>query len=98
MRSVRKELVFRRIVHVLDARLYARQVNFVPGPAISIDKTTNGSDGPIILVGQPVAWSYLVTNTGNVALTGVSVSDDKGVSVSCPKTSGRDWPSSTSIS
>jgi hypothetical protein len=61
-------------------------------PAIQIKKSTNGQDadtapGPEIAVGAPVAWTYVVTNTGDAALTGVKVTDDKGVSVSCPKTS-----------
>ena len=37
-------------------------------------------------MGDPVAWTYVVTNTGNVTLA-VVVSDDQGVSVSCPETS-----------
>ena len=60
-------------------------------PAIKIKKATNGQDadtapGPEIEVGAPVNWTYVVTNTGDVALTGVTVTDDKGVAVSCPKT------------
>ena len=59
-------------------------------PAIDIEKATNGEDadsptGPIIAVGGTVTWTYVVTNTGNVALTNVTVSDDQGVHVSCPK-------------
>ncbi len=46
------------------------------GPAISISKTTNGSDGLKIPVGAPVTWSYFVTNSGNVTLTDVVVTDD----------------------
>ena len=34
-----------------------------------------------------VSWTYVVENTGNVPLTGVSVTDDKEVSVTCPKDS-----------
>ncbi|MEA2564434.1 MAG: hypothetical protein QOH06_5938 [Acidobacteriota bacterium] len=61
-------------------------------PAIKIKKSTNGQDadtapGPEIAVGAPVAWTYVVTNTGDAALTGIKVTDDKGVTVSCPKTS-----------
>jgi hypothetical protein len=59
-------------------------------PLIDIEKSTNGFDadaapGPEILAGADVTWEYLVTNTGNVTLSGVSVSDDQGVTVSCPQ-------------
>ena len=61
-------------------------------PAIALVKRTNGEDanlppGPKILIGGAVAWTYQVTNTGGVALTGVAVSDDRGVAVACPRTS-----------
>ena len=57
--------------------------------AIDIEKATNGVDadlptGPVIPEGDPVSWTYVVTNTGNVALANVVVSDDQGVVVSCP--------------
>ena len=60
-------------------------------PGISIEKLTNGQDadtppGPTIPVGGPVLWTYLVTNTGDVALTQVQVVDNRGVTVTCPKT------------
>jgi len=50
-------------------------------PAITVEKSTNGEDadtvpGPSITVGDPVTWTYVVTNTGDVALTGVIVTDD----------------------
>ncbi|HXW00567.1 MAG TPA: hypothetical protein VEC93_19275, partial [Anaerolineae bacterium] len=59
---------------------------------ITLQKSTNGQDanaapGPSILVGGSVNWTYLVHNTGNVTLSNIQVSDDQGVSVSCPKTS-----------
>jgi hypothetical protein len=61
-------------------------------PGIKIVKLTNGQDantapGPQIAAGSPVLWEYQITNTGNVALSNVAVTDDKGVAVSCPKTS-----------
>jgi hypothetical protein len=53
-----------------------------PAPAIDIEKATNGEDadeptGPEILVGDPVEWEYVVTNTGDVDLTDVTVTDDQ---------------------
>lgn len=60
-------------------------------PGIDVEKLTNGEDadvepGPALEMGAPVQWTYRVTNTGNVALTGVAVTDDRGVAVTCPKT------------
>jgi hypothetical protein len=58
-------------------------------PELTIEKRTNGEDadsapGPYIPVGDAVSWDYAVRNTGNVTLTNVSVTDDRGVTVSCP--------------
>ena len=52
-------------------------------PGVSIVKSTNGEDanaapGPNILVGDPVEWTYVITNTGNVPITGIAVTDDNG--------------------
>ncbi|MBX3014167.1 MAG: hypothetical protein KF832_21780 [Caldilineaceae bacterium] len=63
---------------------------FGSGPAIVIKKATNGEDadtptGPLIPVGGAVTWTYVVTNTGNLPLTGVTVTDDQGVVVTCPQ-------------
>lgn len=51
--------------------------------AIDLEKSTNGQDadtgtGPVVAVGAEVTWTYVVTNTGNVPLTGVEVVDDNG--------------------
>ncbi|PYQ59784.1 MAG: hypothetical protein DMF53_18245, partial [Acidobacteria bacterium] len=59
-------------------------------PCIKIKKYTNGDDadtapGPHIQVGSPVAWDYVVTNSGQTALSSVHVTDNRGVAVSCPK-------------
>ena len=61
------------------------------GPEVQIVKSTNGQDaneapGPTIAVGSPVTWTYVVTNTGAVPLTNVSVRDDRNVTVTCPGT------------
>lgn len=58
---------------------------------VTLKKYTNGDDadtgtGPYILVGQDVNWTYVVKNEGNDVLSGISVTDNKGVTVSCPST------------
>ena len=61
-------------------------------PSIDIEKSTNGEDadtptGPVIAVGSPVTWTYVVTNDGLLPLTNVAVNDsDLGV-ITCPATS-----------
>ena len=57
--------------------------------AVSLEKATEGVDadlppGPALLIGDPVTWTYVVTNTGMETLSAVSVVDDQGVTVSCP--------------
>ncbi|WP_305046482.1 DUF7507 domain-containing protein, partial [Geoalkalibacter sp.] len=59
--------------------------------AIDIEKYTNGEDadmptGPIVAVGSPISWTYVVTNTGNVPLTNVKVTDNKIGAIMCPQT------------
>lgn len=41
-------------------------------------------DRPVVPAGQDVTWSYTVTNTGTIELTSLLVSDDRGVTVTCP--------------
>ncbi|MDX8452730.1 hypothetical protein RFM98_08180 [Mesorhizobium sp. VK9D] len=61
---------------------------FGADPHITLDKKTNGVDhGLNIFQGQPVTWTYDVTNDGNVALTNVVVKDDNGT----PGTLGDDF-------
>ena len=55
---------------------------FGDSPGIDIEKATNGEDadaprGPLIIIGSPVTWTYVVTNTGNVPLSNVVVTDDR---------------------
>ena len=50
-------------------------------PGIDIEKATNGDDadvgpGPSVVIGSAVTWTYVVTNTGSVDLSGVIVTDD----------------------
>src|SRR4030095_13727722 len=55
---------------------------FGDAPGINIVKFVNGQDadtptGPHVAVGSPVTFTYVVTNTGNVPLANVVVTDDK---------------------
>ena len=57
---------------------------------VHIKKFTNGQDadeapGPTIAVGATVTWTYVVRNESPVAFTRMSVTDDRGVPVSCPR-------------
>jgi uncharacterized repeat protein (TIGR01451 family) len=62
-------------------------------PKIDIEKSTNGEDadtptGPYIPLGDAVEWIYTVTNTGNVPLDNIVVTDDLlGTIGGCPSTS-----------
>lgn len=58
-------------------------------PGIELEKRTNGADadeppGVEIPVGEPVTWTYVVTNTGDVALDEVTVTDDQIDQIDCP--------------
>ena len=56
---------------------------------IDIEKATNGDDadnppGPLLLQGSTATFTYVVTNTGNIPIADVAVTDDRGVTVDCP--------------
>jgi len=55
-----------------------------PNPNISIDTVSNGADGLNILESREIIWTYNVSNTGNVPLSGVSLSDDKEGTIANP--------------
>ncbi len=65
-----------------DPSNYTASVVVNPGdPAIDIEKATNGLDadmmpGPSLNVGDAVTWTYVVSNTGDVVLVDVVVTDD----------------------
>jgi hypothetical protein len=75
-----------------DAIVTCRMVNrLAPEPAIDIEKATNGADadappGALIPIGTDITWTYVVTNTGNVPLSGLTVADDVLGAITCPLT------------
>ena len=68
-----------------------------PAPSLTIDKTVTGlknpdlttdSDGKADQAGDVISYSILVTNTGNVPLTGVSVVDTLVTNLDCDGSPG----------
>ena len=63
---------------------------YVPAPAISLKKYTNGQDAdtpetrPQIDAGLGVTWTYVVTNTGDWPLASIVLVDDLEGTISCP--------------
>ncbi len=62
-------------------------VTYVAPLAAGISLAKVASPTTFTTSGQVIGYTYTVTNTGNVALTDVAVSDDHIASVSCPSTS-----------
>lgn len=61
------------------------------GQALALEKMTNGADadlppGPVIAVGDPITWTYDVSNPGPATVTNLAIVDDQGVVVTCPVT------------
>ena len=57
------------------------------GPAPELTFAKRALDTDFAAVGDILSYEYDVTNSGNVQITGISVTDDKIASVSCPVTS-----------
>ena len=62
-----------------------------PGSLIDLETATNGVDadepiGPQIPAGDPVTWTYVVTNTGSLPMIGIRVTDDQLGTIDCPRT------------
>ncbi len=66
-----------------DAKAQAT-ITFSSKPSWTFTKTA--SPATYTAAGQTIAYSYTLTNTGNVAISGIGVSDDKIVSVTCAAT------------
>ena len=63
---------------------------WTPAPALVLETRVAGNDaddppGPPLPVGSTATFDYLVTNTGNEDLDGLTVTDDQGVVVDCPQ-------------
>jgi uncharacterized repeat protein (TIGR01451 family) len=67
-------------------------VNVIIAPGIAIDKvTSNGivtGDGIGVTANTPVTWTYSVTNTGDIDLSNIAVTDDKQGSINNIVTQG----------
>lgn len=69
---------------------YVYQSNAQPG--IDLEKLTNGEDadeptGPLVKVGDPVTWTYIIRNTGATPLVEITLLDDQeGAILTCPRT------------
>jgi uncharacterized repeat protein (TIGR01451 family) len=66
-----------------------RDSYFGSAAALLLVKKTNGADndtapGASIVADSPVTWTYAITNSGNVTLTNVAVTDDKLGSICTP--------------
>ena len=61
----------------------------VPDPpgAAAITITEHDLLPALVAEDEEVTWSYLVTNTGEVAVTGIAVTDSAGATITCPDTS-----------
>jgi len=75
----------------LGGTVTASDAGFYFGNPLGIQKLTNGIDadlapGPAVVIGSTVNWTYVVTNLGSETFTGVGVTDNQGVTVTCPQT------------
>jgi uncharacterized repeat protein (TIGR01451 family) len=64
---------------------------FGSAPALTVVKDVNGQHQPtppglFVPVGDPVTFTYVVTNTGNVTLNPVTLTDNQLGPVTCPET------------
>lgn len=71
----------RTVANVLDNEAFPE--------ALALQAATEGADadvgpGPYLVAGDPVTWSYQVTNLSGAPVSALAVSDDQGVTVQCP--------------
>jgi hypothetical protein len=61
----------------------------VVNASIDVEKATNGHDadsppGPSLVEGDPVTWTYVVTNGGNALISNIAVMDSQIGNIPCP--------------
>ncbi|MEM9651152.1 MAG: hypothetical protein AAGA65_03580 [Actinomycetota bacterium] len=71
-----------------DPSYYTTPQAVVVSPGVAIQTLVNGEDantapGPRVQEGEEVIWSYVVSNTGNIALSDIQVTNTAGVPVDC---------------
>lgn len=65
---------------------------FGADPSISVDKKTNGLDHDLnVFQGQAITWTYAVTNTGNVAISNVTLTDNPVGNLYLSGDTDKDW-------
>ncbi len=69
----------------LAPALDAATVLATAAPALTLDKQVIAGD-PYAAVGEVISYTYQVTNTGNVTINALGVSDDRIATVNCPAT------------
>ena len=95
-----KELRFLKVAQkrLKEVLRYLLIVVFIPAslvawtPSVDIEKHTNGQDADTaaeavqLSPGDTVTWEYIITNTGELDLTNIKVTDDKEGLIACPDT------------
>lgn len=71
-----------------DPTHYTPQPQFIPRPNMAVQTSINGLDGqsqagPYIAEGSPLTIAYVVTNTGNVPLSSITIDNSDGLAISC---------------
>lgn len=77
--------------YITEASAFVTVTYLYQGTSVDLEKFTNGEDaddapGVFLAPGDPVTWTYIVTNTGTVDLEEVVILDDQEGTISCPGT------------